>query len=45
MAKSPEEMAAAMINNMKEKTGKTLDAWLKIRRLAPQDYSELRGRG
>lgn len=30
MAKSPEEMAAAMIANMKEKTGKTLDAWLKI---------------
>jgi predicted transport protein len=30
MAKSPEEMAAAMIANMKEKTGKTLDAWVKI---------------
>ena len=27
---SPEEMAAAMIANMKEKTGKTLPQWLKI---------------
>jgi len=32
MAKSPDEMAAAMIANMKEKTGKTLEAWLKIAR-------------
>ena len=32
MAKSPEEMAASMIANLKEKTGKTLDAWLKIAR-------------
>lgn len=32
MAKSPEDMAAAMVANMKEKTGKTLDAWVKIAR-------------
>ena len=30
MAKSPDEMAAAMIANMKEKTGKTLEAWIKV---------------
>ena len=30
MPKSPEEMAATMIANMKEKTGKTLDQWLVI---------------
>ena len=30
MAKSPEEMANAMIANMKEKTGKTLPQWLTI---------------
>ena len=30
MAQSPEEQAAAMIANLKEKTGKTLAAWLKI---------------
>lgn len=30
MAKSPEEMAAAMIANLKEKTGKTLPQWLKV---------------
>ena len=30
MAKSPDEMAASMIANMPEKTGKSLDAWLKI---------------
>ena len=30
MAKSPEEMAQAMIDNMKEKTGKTLEQWIKI---------------
>ena len=30
MAKSPDEMAAAMIANMKEKTGKTLEQWVKI---------------
>jgi predicted transport protein len=30
MSKSPEEMANAMIANMKEKTGKTLDQWMVI---------------
>jgi len=30
MAKSPVEMAAAMIANLKEKTGKTLKQWLPI---------------
>lgn len=30
MAKSPEEMAASMIANMPEKTGKSLEEWLKI---------------
>jgi hypothetical protein len=30
MAKSPEAMAQAMVDNMKEKTGKSLDQWLKI---------------
>lgn len=30
MPSSPEEMAAAMIANMKEKTGKTLDQWLRV---------------
>ena len=30
MPKSPEEMAAAMIANFPEKTGKPLEAWLKI---------------
>jgi hypothetical protein len=30
MGKSPEEMAASMIANLKDKTGKTLEAWLKI---------------
>ncbi len=34
MAKSPEEMAAAMIANLKEKTGKTLPQWLKITKAA-----------
>ena len=32
MAKSPEEMAASMIQNFPEKTGKSLDEWLKITR-------------
>jgi predicted transport protein len=32
MPQNPEEMAAAMIANMKEKTGKTLPQWLKIAR-------------
>ena len=30
MAQSPEDMANAMIANMKEKTGKTLEQWIKI---------------
>jgi hypothetical protein len=30
MPKSPEEMAAAMIANLEEKTGKTLPRWLKL---------------
>src|SRR5271165_6741248 len=30
MAKSPEEMKASMIAGMREKTGKSLDDWLKI---------------
>ena len=30
MPQSPEEMAASMIANMKDKTGKDLPAWLKI---------------
>ena len=32
MPASPEEMAAAMIANMKEKTGKTLEQWLAVAR-------------
>lgn len=32
MAKSPEEMAASMIRNLEEKTGKGLPPWLKIAR-------------
>ncbi len=32
MPKSPEEMAKAMIANMKEKTGKSLEQWLAIAR-------------
>lgn len=32
MAKSPEEMAASMIANLPEKTGKSLDEWLTITR-------------
>jgi hypothetical protein len=32
MAKSPEEMKAAMIAGLKDKTGKTLDDWLAILR-------------
>lgn len=30
MAKTPDEMLASMIENLKEKTGKTLEQWLKI---------------
>lgn len=32
MSKNPAEMEAAMIANLKEKTGKTLDAWLAVAR-------------
>ena len=32
MPASPEDMAAAMVANMKEKTGKTLEQWLAIAR-------------
>ncbi len=32
MAKSPEEMAAAMLANLAEKTGKSIDQWLQITR-------------
>ena len=32
MPKNPDEMAAAMIANFKDKTGKTLEQWLKIAR-------------
>jgi predicted transport protein len=37
MAKSPEEMAASMIQNLPEKTGKSLDEWLKITRTSGLD--------
>ena len=30
MAKSPEEMAASMVANLKEKTGKSLEQWVRI---------------
>ena len=30
MAKSPEELAATMIANLGEKTGKSLDEWLVV---------------
>ena len=36
MAKSPEEMAAAMVANLKEKTGKSLDQWVKIAKASKQ---------
>jgi hypothetical protein len=32
MAKTPEEMAAAMVANLKDKTGKTLEQWVQIAR-------------
>jgi hypothetical protein len=32
MGKSPDEMLASMIANLKEKTGKSLDEWVKIAR-------------
>lgn len=34
MPQNPDEMAAAMIANMKDKTGKTLPQWLKIAKAA-----------
>ena len=34
MPKNPDEMAASMIANMKEKTGKTLPQWLRVARAA-----------
>ena len=34
MAKSPEEMAQSMIDNLPEKTGKSLEEWLKITKVA-----------
>jgi len=30
MAKSPDEMAASMVQNLKEKTGKTLEQWFTV---------------
>ena len=42
MPKSPEEMAAAMIANMKEKTGKTLEDWLAIaKRTGAEKHGEI----
>ena len=37
MPKNPEEMGAAMIANMKEKTGKALPQWIKIAKAAKLD--------
>ncbi len=37
MAKSPEEMAASMIKNLKENTDKDLDQWLKIGKAAGKE--------
>lgn len=37
MPKSPEEMAQAMIANMKEKTGKSLPQWVKLARASKLD--------
>ncbi len=37
MAKSPEDMANAMIANMKEKTGKTLEQWIAIARKSGEE--------
>jgi hypothetical protein len=37
MSKSPEEMANAMIANMKEKTGKTLEQWIAIARKSGEE--------
>lgn len=38
MAKSPEEMAQTMINNLKAKTGKSLSEWLKV--LKPESFEK-----
>lgn len=37
MAKSPEDMANAMIANMKEKTGKTLEQWIAVARKSGEE--------
>jgi hypothetical protein len=37
MAKSPEEMAAAMIANLKTNTGKTLEQWIAIAKKSGQE--------
>jgi hypothetical protein len=37
MATSPEEQAAAMVANMKEKTGKTLEQWISIAKKSGQE--------
>ena len=37
MPKSPEEMEAAMIRNLEEKTGKSLSEWLKIAQASGQE--------
>jgi len=37
MGKSPEEMAQSMIDNLPEKTGKSLEEWLKITRASGLD--------
>jgi predicted transport protein len=42
MAKNPEEMAATMIANLKDKTGKTLPQWLKVAKTSRlQKHGEL----
>jgi len=42
MPKNPDEIAAAVIANMKEKTGKTLPQWLKIAKAAKlQKHGEI----
>jgi len=42
MAKSPEEMEAAMVANLAEKTGKTLEQWLKITKASkPARHGEI----
>ncbi len=41
MAKSPEQMADAMIANLKEKTGKTLAQWTKIAKRCGARHGEI----